>query len=127
MSKAVLDASAVLAMLQDEVGAEAVEAVVPDAVLATINLGEVLQKLVDSGVPEHEAFDAVAGLGIGFIDVDVDLVRGSARLREDTRKAGLSLGDRVCLALGERLDLPLLTTDRAWGGLGLPLKINVIR
>ena len=127
MSRAVLDASAVLAMLQGEAGAEAVEAVIPDAVMTTVNLGEVLQKLIDSGAPEPEAFDAVAGLGISFVDVDVELVRGSDRLRESTRKAGLSLGDRVCLALGERLDLPLLTTDRAWVGLGLPLKVQVIR
>jgi PIN domain nuclease of toxin-antitoxin system len=70
---------------------------------------------------------AVAGLGIEFVDVDVELVRGSARLRHSTRKAGLSLGDRVCLALGEELGLPLLTTNRAWAGLGLPLKVDVIR
>jgi ribonuclease VapC len=127
VSKAVLDASALLAMLQGEPGAEAGEGVVPDAVMATINLAEVLQKLVDSGAPEHEAFAAVAGLGIGFVDVDVDLARGSARLRDSTRKAGMSLGDRVCLALGEQLDVPLLTTDRAWGGLGLALKVHVIR
>ena len=127
MSRAVLDASALLAMLQGEPGADAVEEVVPDAVMATINLGEVLQKLVDAGAPEPEAFAAVAGLGISFVGVDVELARGSARLRHDTRQAGLSLGDRICLALGEKLDLPLLTTDRAWAGLGLALKVHVIR
>lgn len=86
-----------------------------------------LQKLIDSGAPEPEAFDAMAGLGIAFVDVGVELVRGSARLRTTTRKAGLSLGDRLYLALGEQLDLPLLTADRAWAGLGLPLKVQVIR
>ncbi len=61
------------------------------------------------------------------MNVDVALARSSARLREITRKAGLSLGDRICLALGEQLDLPVLTADRAWAGLGLPLQVHVIR
>ena len=79
------------------------------------------------GAPEAEAFASVSGLGIAFVDVDVGLARASARLREQTRNAGLSLGDRICLALGERLDLPLLTADRAWAGLGAALEVHVIR
>ena len=61
------------------------------------------------------------------MNVDVALARSSARLGEITRKAGLSLGDRICLALGEQLDLPVFTADRAWAGLGLPLQAHVIR
>ena len=127
MSKTILDASALLTMLRREPGADKVEAVIPDAIMSTISLGEVLQKLVDAGAPEPEAFEAVAGLGITFVDVDVGLARGSARLRASTRSAGLSLGDRMCLALGEELDLSLLTADRAWAALGLSLKVHVIR
>ena len=127
MSKAILDASALLALLRRESGAEKVEAVVPDAVISTVNLGEVLGKLVDYGMPEALAFSAIGGLGISFMNVDVALARSSARLREITRKAGLSLGDRICLALGEQLDLPVFTADRAWAGLGLPLQVHVIR
>ena len=127
MSKAILDASALLALLRRESGSEKVEAVVPDAVISTVNLGEVLGKLVDYGMPEALAFSAIGGLGISFMNVDVALARSSARLREITRKAGLSLGDRICLALGEQLDLPVFTADRAWAGLGLPLQVHVIR
>ena len=127
MSKAILDASALLALLRRESGAEKVEAVVPDAVISTVNLGEVLGKLVDYGMPEALAFSAIGGLGISFMNVDVALARSSARLREITRRAGLSLGDRICLALGEQLDLPVFTADRAWAGLGLPLQVHVIR
>ena len=127
MSKAILDASALLALLRRESGAEKVEVVVPDAVISTVNLGEVLGKLVDYGMPEALAFSAIGGLGISFMNVDVALARSSARLREITRKAGLSLGDRICLALGEQLDLPVFTADRAWAGLGLPLQVHVIR
>ena len=127
MSKAILDASALLALLRRESGAEKVEVVVPDAVISTVNLGEVLGKLVDYGMPEALAFSAIGGLGISFMDVDVALARSSARLREITRKAGLSLGDRICLALCEQLDLPVFTADRAWARLGLPLQVHVIR
>ena len=127
MSKAILDASALLALLRRESGADKVEAVVPDAAISTVNLGEVLGKLVDYGMPEALAFSAIGGLGISFMNVDVALARSSARLREITRRAGLSLGDRICLALGEQLDLPVLTADRAWAGLGLPLQVHVIR
>lgn len=127
MNRAVLDASAVLALLRRETGAEKVDAVIPNAVIATVNLGEVLGKLVDYGMPETEGFSAVAGLGIGFVDVDVGLARVSAKLREATRKAGLSLGDRVCLALGERLELPVLTSDRSWGRLDLAQEVHLIR
>lgn len=127
MSKAVLDASALMALLRREKGADIVAAVIPDAIMAAVNLAEVLGKLVDYGTPEKEAFASVSGLGITFMDDDVDLARASARLREQTRQAGLSLGDRLCLALGERLSLPLLTADRAWASLGLPLRVHVIR
>lgn len=116
-----------MALLRREAGAEKVEAVVSDAVMSAVNLGEVLGKLVDYGMPEAEAFSAVSGLGLRIVDVDVVLARGSAALRDRTRRAGLSLGDRVCIALGERLGLAVLTADRAWAGLGLSLEMHVIR
>jgi ribonuclease VapC len=127
VGKAVLDASALMALVRREQGADVVASVIPDAVMTTVNLAEVLAKLTDQGAPEAEAFAAVSGLGIEFVEVDLSLARASARLREQTRKAGLSPGDRICLALGERLDLPVLTVDRAWAGLGLPLTVHVIR
>lgn len=127
MSEVVLDASALLAVLGNEPGAEAVEPVLADAVMTTVGLAEVLAKLVERGVPEHEGNDAVAGLDVALVDVDVPLARASARLRAATRPAGLSLGDRLCLALAELRQVPVLTADRAWATLGLPLDIRVIR
>lgn len=127
MSEFVLDASALLAVLEGEPGAEIVEQALPAALLTTINLAEVLTKLAERGVPEAEGFAAVGGLDLGLVDVDVTLARASARLRAGTRRAGLSLGDRICLALAEQRALPVLTTDRAWATLGLPLDIRVIR
>ena len=116
-----------MALLRREQGADEVAEVLPDAAMAIANLAEVLGKLVDYGVPEPEAYAAVSGLGIAFVGDDLELARTSARLRLRTRSAGLSLGDRICLALGERLKLPVLTAGRAWARLDLPLTVHVIR
>ena len=127
MNEVVLDASALLAVLQGEPGAEAVEPVLRSAFMTTVNLAEVLAKLVDRGVPEPEAFAIVVGLGLHLVDVDRALARASAKLRESTKRLGLSLGDRVCLALGEHTGLPVVTTDRAWAKLRLTVDIRVVR
>jgi ribonuclease VapC len=127
VSDVVLDASALLAVLRRERGAEIVAGHIAEAVMSTVNLAEVLAVLVDKGLPEPEGFAAVQSLGLTLVDVDVCLARASAQLRETTRRAGLSLGDRTCLALAEHLRLPVLTADRAWVTLGLSLDIHGIR
>lgn len=127
MSEVVLDASALLAVLDDEPGSDVVASVLTHALMTTVNLAEVLTKLGERGVPEAQSFDAIEGLNLRLVDVDVPLARASARLRAGTRRAGLSLGDRVCLALAEQRRAPVLTADRAWAKLGLSLDIRVIR
>jgi PIN domain nuclease of toxin-antitoxin system len=67
------------------------------------------------------------GLGLEFIDFDSDQAFMVGQLKSDTQKAGLSLGDRACLALALKLDTPALTADRAWLNGGLPVKILFIR
>jgi ribonuclease VapC len=129
----VLDASALLAYLRDEQGAEAVsDAIAVGATISTVNLGEVLSRVADRGEdPVRLAQQMVArGLLDGAVTVEpfttADAVE-VARLRLITRKQGLSLGDRACIALASRLNLTALTADTAWSRLDLPVQLHQIR
>jgi len=123
-----LDASALLAYLHREPGWQTVrQAVYQGAVIGSVNLAEALGKLAEKGVDVGVMAVKLRALGIEvepFLDSDA---LEAARLRPKTRPLGLSLGDRACLALGLRLGLPVLTADRAWAELELPIEIKVIR
>jgi len=114
VSSVVLDASALLALLQDEAGAEIVAARLPEAVISAVNLAEVAGRLVEAGVPIEQCRDALTGLALDVVPFDEEAAYVASELRPATRRAGLSLGDRACLALAMRLDRPALTADRAW-------------
>ncbi len=71
--------------------------------------------------------DAINALELAIVDFNAELAYKVGVLRPLTRHIGLSLGDRVCLALAQHLGLPALTTDRAWEGLSLGITVQVIR
>jgi ribonuclease VapC len=123
----VLDASALLALINAEPGCDIVEAALDEARMCAVNLTEVVTKLIDIGIAEADAWTEVAGLVPEIVDFDADLARIAARLRTATRAAGLSLGDRCCLALAERLQVPALTADRMWRNLPLTIEVRAIR
>ncbi|KFD40741.1 twitching motility protein PilT [Peptococcaceae bacterium SCADC1_2_3] len=124
----VLDASALLALLNDEPGGDLVaEAIKQMAVISAVNLSEVVAKLHDAGIPTHEIHEILEPLGIEIIDFNLELAYRTGMLRLATKKAGLSLGDRACLALAEQLGMPLLTADRSWKELRLSVDIHLIR
>jgi ribonuclease VapC len=130
---AVLDASALLALLKGEPGAERVaEALEHGAYLSAVNLAEVLSKLADWGEDPAEAQARMAQVGLLGAAVAVLPFTGEdalevARLRALTRAYGLSFGDRACLALARRLGLPALTAERAWAELDLGIPVEVLR
>lgn len=129
----VLDASAVLAWVFDEPGADRVdEALLKGAVIHTVNWAEVLSKLAERGVDPGEAEQDLNERGVLGQTLTVDAgqpgdARSVAQLRPLTQSGGLSLGDRYCLALGSRLGRPVLTADRAWGLLNVGVTIELIR
>lgn len=124
----VLDASALLALLNQEPGAEQLT---PDllrsATTSTVNLAEVHSKLVSRGLPPADAWEAT----LGPISQAVPFTPEHARLAGDliakTRPLGLSLADRACLALGLALHAPVYTADRSWHKLRLGVRIHLIR
>jgi len=124
----VLDASALLAMLQSEPGADVVAGRLPHSVMSTVNLSEVVAKLADNGVPTEELRVVLDGLDIDVRPFDREAAYDAGELRRTTRDAGLSLGDRACLALATRLGVAAMTADRAWTRLGgKTCRIELIR
>lgn len=117
MSKYVLDASAVLALLNQEPGMDKVEGILGDSIMSSVNACEVLTKLIDAGMPIEEARESFDLLGLEVVDFNKELAGRAASLRIATRKKGLSLGDRCCLALGIDLKLEVVTAEREWAKL----------
>jgi len=122
---AVLDASALLAYLQGEAGSEEVrDAIGEGAAISAANWAEVLSKLIEAGedavaLAGRLAREGLIGDAVKVVPLTAEDALAIAQLRPATRASGLSLGDRACLALGRRLGLPVLTTDRAWSDLAL--------
>ena len=127
MSKYVLDASAVLALLNREPGQDRVEALLADSVICAVNYCEVLGKLIEAGLSEVNARECVDLLGIEVIGFDAELASLSASLRSRTKKLGLSLGDRSCLALGIARRHTVVTAEKSWGRLKIGVTIDLIR
>lgn len=123
----VLDASALLALLHEEVGWQVVDCVVEGSIMSAVNLAEVFSKLEERSYDLDRARGNIASSGIEIVPFDELAAFASGKLRATTRKAGLSLGDRACLALAQARKLPVLTTDRAWTKLEIPVEIRPIR
>ncbi len=130
----ILDASAVLAYLQEEKGQDRIEAALDAGPcwLSTVNMCEVIGKLCQKGIPLQDAQDAIKGLGLKIIDFDAEQAAMTASLLVRTKPIGASLGDRACLALAEQVMRTkatpvVITAERAWNKLKWPFKIVVIR
>jgi PIN domain nuclease of toxin-antitoxin system len=127
VTSAVLDSSALLAVIHGEPGADAVLAVMADAAISTVNVAEVMSKLIEGGTTLDHARNWVRAFDLAVIDFDLPSAEAVGELRIRTRRAGLSIGDRACLALALRAAVPALTADRAWAALDLGIEIRVIR
>lgn len=127
MSRVVLDASAVLALLQDEPGASEVERHLGQAVMSTVNWAEVAGVLDARGLPPAPVRLALEALGIEVEVFDVEAADETGALWKATPDTGLSLADGACLAVARRLELPAVTADRAWLELDVGVDVQCIR
>ena len=127
MAEAVLDASALIAFLRDEPGADKVAEVLTRSCISAVNLAEVLSKMTEYSKPVDAVAYQIERLRIPVITFESEQAGIVASLWQATRAAGLSLGDRACLALGIYNQWPVMTTDRAWAKVDVGVKVEVIR
>lgn len=127
----VLDASAVLALIHDEPGAEAVADAIGGggASLSSVNLAEVATSLTTHAVPRAKQIVAALLRQVEVVSFDEIQALSAGRLVEHTGRHGLGLGDRACLALARERREPVLTADRAWADLprSVGVEIRLVR
>jgi len=123
----VLDSSAILAVSNNETGAEQAASALLAGKVCSVNLAEVVTKFVEAGASFELARLQVEDLALRTVDFDRDLAIQAGLLRKATIHKGLSLGDRACLALAMRDKLPVMTADTAWSVLDLGVEVVLIR
>ena len=122
-----LDASALLAYLFTERGHEHVTAVIDDSCLSSVNLCEVIGRFVRDGHDAQRVLRRLSATAIEFVPFSPEEAALAASLLPQTRRLGLSLGDRACLALAIFRGIPAMTTESSWQDLSLPVSVRVIR
>jgi ribonuclease VapC len=125
MSAAVLDASAVIALILGEKGAERIADIVDDCALSTVNLAEIVGYFARNGASEAAIRNLFDGLQINIMPFDAELATATGLLLPPTRAAGLLLGDRACLALARKLRVKAMTTDRSWSRIARASDIEI--
>ncbi len=126
MSAAVLDASALLALLHEEPGANTVAEVLGEACMSSVNYAEVVSHFIHAGMPAEQVDAMLRPLPMTIVAADQALATLAGRLRAATAEAGLSLGDHFCLALARRDGLPALTADRQWRSIADAAGVEVL-
>lgn len=127
MTEAVLDASALIALLRSEPGSDRVAAIANRACVSAVNMAEVLGKMVSYGKQLETVAYQIGRLQLEIRPFDLEQAKYSASLWQATRPAGLSLGDRACLALGLLTGLPVMTADRSWEACRVGVDVILIR
>ena len=117
----------VLALLRNEVDAEVFLPLIEGAWLSSVNLAEIISKLDDLASDSRPRAEELLSLFEGVRPFSESQARAAAALRSATRVAGLSLGDRACLALAIELDANVYTADRIWATVDLPCRVHLIR
>jgi PIN domain nuclease of toxin-antitoxin system len=124
-----LDASALLAVMFGEPGADKVRELLDDSRIHAVNLAETVRKLVDYRAPAEEAVSRIATLNLEVVEeFTAEQAYEIGRLAPEAKRLGLSLGDCVCLILAEWHGVTAVTADRDWRKVrGRKVKVLLIR
>ncbi len=125
--KIIFDASAILTLLKMEQGHEIAEKYLENAIVSSVNFSEVLTVLTRAGFGQKNITESLKETFLYIEEFNSDQAIIAATLDSSTRKHGLSLGDRACLALAKYHGLPVLTADKIWKNLDLGIKVVLIR
>ena len=126
MTAVIFDASALIAMIKEEPGGDLVLRAIAEARISAVNLAEVISHFDYLGTPHAEIDSMIGPLPLEVVPADRDLATLAGRLRTQTADHGLSLGDRFCLALALRENLPAWTADRSWSGVAERIGVEVV-
>ena len=126
MASCVIDTSAVFVDLQGESGAEEARRWLRDAAISSVNLHEIAAKATEKGATPDQARELIGKLRLHVHAHDADAAIEAGLMRVATKPKGLGLGDRACLALAKRLNLPAVTADAAWVELADELGVEVV-
>lgn len=124
----VLDASALLALIQDELGSDVIKPLLKHSIMSAVNIAESLTALQRINISPQESLALITDIVGTIVPFDIEQARYVAELQPQVKHKGLSLGDRACIALGIKLQLPIYTADKIWSEIMLDCaNIKLIR
>ena len=127
-NKVILDASALLAIIQEEVGSEVIKPLLKLSVMSAVNVTEALSVLQRTNITPAEGLSLITDIISSILPFDLEQAEQAAKLHPLVQSKGLSLADRACIALGIQLHLPIYTADKVWAELQLNgAEIKLIR
>ena len=127
MIRAIVDSSVLLAGLRGEPNADRFVEAIDEKIVNTVIMAEVISKLVSVGLSGEDAWRDAKTVMDRIVPFDERQCRIAGELIAQTRRSGLSLGDRACLALGLVMQLPVYTADRSWQELEIGVEIHIVR
>ncbi|CAN5818282.1 PIN domain-containing protein [soil metagenome] len=127
MINCLFDSSALLAVIKREQGYEEIEKYLKNSFISSVNYSEVITILSLAKMPLFEAENIIKPLIHKIVPFDTQLAGLTGELTTITSEFGLSLGDRACIATAKFFDYDIITTDKIWSKLNLPVRISVMR
>jgi PIN domain nuclease of toxin-antitoxin system len=126
-NKVVFDTSVIMALLNQEPGGEEAQRYIGKSIVSAVNIVELVSNLSLRPLPMSAIQQIINRMSFQIIPLSRELAELAGFLREQTRSAGLSLGDRACIALAIQQKIPVFTTDRAWAKFDFGIPVHLIR